>query len=67
VIGYLGRSNFVRGAQPLAAHEDGILVKLSLATDLPKFLDVVGMERTLGVVAASTKADGIDATLALSP
>lgn len=67
VIGYLGRNNFVRSAQPVAARDDGILVKLSLATDLAKFLDAVGMERTLGIVAASAKADGIDATLALSP
>ena len=66
VIGYLGRNNFVRSAQPVAARDDGILVKLSLATDLAKFLEAIGMERTLGIVAAS-KADGIDATLALSP
>ncbi|MEP7042665.1 MAG: DUF2066 domain-containing protein [Dokdonella sp.] len=67
VIGYLGRNNFVRNAQPVAAHEDGVLVKLSLATELAKFLDAVGMERTLGVVNAPAKAEGVDAMLALSP
>lgn len=65
-IGYLGRSNFVRSAQPLRARADGMLVKLSLATDLAHFLDAVGMERTLGV-DASAKTDGADAVLALLP
>lgn len=67
VIGYLGKNNFVRSAQPMQARSDGILVKLSLATDLARFLDAVGMERTLNVVNAAAKADGVDATLALSP
>jgi len=65
-IGYLGRSNFVRSAQPLRARADGMLVKLSLATDLAHFLDAVAMERTLGV-DASAKTDGADAVLALLP
>lgn len=65
-IGYLGRSNFVRSAQPLRARADGMLVKLSLATDLAHFLDAVGMERTLGV-DVSAKTDGADAVLALLP
>ena len=67
VIGYLARNNFVRGAQPMRAHADGILVKLSLATDLAHFLDAVGMERTLSVDAAAPHVDGVDATLALAP
>lgn len=67
VIGYLAKSNFVRGAQPMRAHADGILVKLSLATDLAHFLDAVGMERTLRVNAAAPPVDGVDATLALAP
>lgn len=66
MIGYLGRSNFVRSAQPLRARADGMLVKLSLATDLAHFLDAVAMERTLGV-DASAKTDGADAVLALLP
>jgi hypothetical protein len=66
VIGYLGRNNFVRGAQPMRARGDGLLVRLSLATDLAHFLDVVNMERTLGV-DASAKTDGADAVLALVP
>lgn len=65
-IAYLGRSNFVRNAQPVRARGDGMLMRLSLSTDLAHFLDVVGMERTLGV-DATAKTDGADAVLALQP
>jgi hypothetical protein len=64
VVGYLGRSNFVRATQPLQARGDSILLKLSLATDLAHFLDAVGMEHTL-VVDTSAHVDGVDATLML--
>lgn len=67
VMAYLGKSNFVRGAQPLQARGDGMLVKLSLATDLAHFLEAVRMERTLGVADAATQGEGVDATLALLP
>lgn len=66
VIAYLGRNNFVRSAQPLRAHGDGLAVKLSLATDLAHFLDAVGMERTLEVAGPAARVDGVDATLALA-
>jgi hypothetical protein len=66
VVGYLGKSNLVRGAQTVQARGDAIMVKLSLATDLARFLDAVALERTLGVDAA-THTDGIDATLVLNP
>lgn len=66
VIGYLARNNFVRGAQPTQARGDGILVKLSLATDLARFLDAAGMERTL-VANTTLHVDGADAALALNP
>lgn len=66
VIGYLAKNNFVRGAQPMQAHADAILVKLSLATDLAHFLDAVGMERTLTLDAAAPRDEGVDATLALA-
>ena len=65
VIAYLSKSNLVRGAQPVQARGEGMLVKLSLATDLKHFLDAVGVERTLGVVNGSPPIDGVDATLAL--
>ena len=65
VISYLGKSNLVRSAQPSEARGDGMLVKLSLATDLRHFLDAVGMERMLSVVNASPPVEGVDATLAL--
>ena len=67
VIGYLAKSNLVKSAQPKQARGDGMLVKLSLATDLKHFLDAVAMERQLSVVNGSPPVDGIDATLALGP
>ena len=67
VISYLGKSNLVRSAQPSEARGDGMLVKLSLGTDLKRFLDAVGLERTLSVVNASPPVEGVDATLALGP
>ena len=66
VIGYLAKNNFVRSGQPIRAHSDGILIKLSLATDLAHFLDAVGMERTLSVDGTAAHVDGVDATLALA-
>jgi hypothetical protein len=67
VIAYLGRSNFVKSTQPREARGDGMLVRLSLVTDLRHFLDALTLERTLSVVNGSPPVDGIDATLALSP
>jgi hypothetical protein len=67
VIGYLAKSNLVKSAQPKQARGDGMLVKLSLATDLKHFLDAVSIERQLSVVNGSPPVDGIDATLALGP
>ena len=49
------------------ARGDGMLVRLSLATDLAHFLDAVGMERALSVVNAAPPVEGVDATLALGP
>jgi hypothetical protein len=67
VVGYLGKSALVRSVRPQQARGDGMLVKLSLGTDLAHFLDAVGMERTLAVVSAAPPVDGVDATLALAP
>jgi hypothetical protein len=67
VMAYLARNNFVRSTQPVRARGEGMQVRLSLTTDLPHFLDVLGMERTLGVVSGAPPVDGIDATLALVP
>jgi hypothetical protein len=64
VIGYLGKSNFVKAAQPMQVTADGILVRVSLSTDLAHFLDAVGMERTLA--SSTTRADGADAALVLA-
>jgi len=67
VIGYFARSNLVKSTQPKQARGEGMLVKLSLATDLKHFLDAVTIERQLSVVNGSPPVDGIDATLALGP
>jgi hypothetical protein len=67
VMAYLARNNFVRTTEPLRARGDGMEVRLSLTTDLAHFLDVLGMERTLGVVSGAPPVEGIDATLALAP
>jgi hypothetical protein len=67
VIGYLAKSNLVKSTQPKQARGDGMLVKLSLATDLKHFLDAVSIEHQLSVVNGSPPVDGIDATLALGP
>jgi hypothetical protein len=67
VIAYLSKNNLVRSAQPMQARGDGMLVKLSLASDLKHFLDAVAMERTLSIVSAAPPVDGVDATLALGP
>lgn len=67
VIGYLAKSNLVKSTQPRQARGDGMLVRLSLATDLKHFLDAVSMERQLSVVNGAPPVDGIDATLALGP
>lgn len=65
VMRYLSGSNFVRHVQPLQAQTDSLVVRLSLSTSLARFLDAVGMERTLGVADPIAHGDGIDATLAL--
>ena len=67
VMAYLARNNFVRTTEPLRARGDGMEVRLSLTTDLAHFLDVLGMERTLGVVSGAPPVEGTDATLALAP
>jgi len=67
VIGYLARSNLVKATQPKQARGDGMLVRLSLVTDLKHFLDAVAIERQLSVVNGAPPVDGIDATLALGP
>ncbi len=67
VIAYLAKNNLVKSAQPRQARGDGMLVKVSLVTDLKHFLDAVAIERQLSVVNGSPPVDGIDATLALGP
>ncbi|MGN6518716.1 MAG: DUF2066 domain-containing protein [Dokdonella sp.] len=63
VIGYLGHNNFVKALQPTQATSDGILVHLSLSTDVAHFLGAVAMERTLA--EGTSHVDGADAALVL--
>lgn len=65
VMGYLGRNNFVHGIHVMQAQGDGMLVKLSLATDLAHFIDAVGLERTLAVSGAAPLVKGSAASLTL--
>ncbi len=64
VVAYLAHNNFVKEARPVAATADGILVRLSLSTDVARFLDALAMERTLSTT--TTQVDGADAALALA-
>lgn len=66
VVGYLSRQSMLRQAQPLEARGDGLLVKLSIAGSLSRWLESVEGEGTLRVNNASPPIDGLDATLALS-
>lgn len=66
VIAYLARNNFVRSAQPIEARGDGVLVRLSLASGLARFVEAAEMERVLGA-KAGVRVDGADAALALTP
>ena len=63
VIAYFTRNNFVRSVQPLKAQGDALLLKLSLATDLAHFVEIVALERALTV--APTPVEGADTALTL--
>jgi hypothetical protein len=63
VIAYFTRNNFVRAVQPLQAQGDALLLKLSLATDLAHFVEIVALERALAV--APTPVEGADTALTL--
>jgi hypothetical protein len=66
-IGYLARQAQVRQSWPIEARADGVLVRLSLAGDLVRWLEIVDNEGVLRVNSASPPLDGIDATLSLIP
>jgi hypothetical protein len=63
VLSYFSRNNFVRGVQPLQAHGDALLLKLSLSTDLAHFVEIVALERALAVAPAPI--EGADTVLTL--
>ncbi|MEO7013534.1 MAG: DUF2066 domain-containing protein [Dokdonella sp.] len=64
--GYLNRQSLVRLSWPIEARGDGILVRLVLAGDFNRWLDLVVADNVLQVNSASPPVQGIDATLALS-
>jgi len=67
LAGYLARNNFVRSSRPLQARGDAVLMRLTLASDLPHFLDAVSVERTLSVESRDSVAGDADARLVLTP
>ena len=67
VAGYLARNNFVRSSRPLEARGDAVLMHLTLASDLPHFLDAVAAERTLAVESRDSVSGDADARLVLTP
>lgn len=67
MLGYLQRLPMVRGADPLEARGDGVLVRLTLAGDLSGLLDAIHGGGVLGVSNASPPLDDIDATLSVMP
>ncbi|MGA9341985.1 MAG: DUF2066 domain-containing protein [Rhodanobacteraceae bacterium] len=66
-VGYLDKLEFVRSANPMRVRGDGMLVHVTLTTDLSSFLAALNSDGTLGVVNGSPPLDGVDATLALVP
>lgn len=66
VVNYLTRQSLVRKSWPVEARGDGILVRLVLAGDFNRWLDLVAADNVLQVNSASPPVQGIDATLALS-
>lgn len=67
VRSYLTRQSLVRQSWPIEARGDGILVRLVIAGDFNRWLDLVGTDNVLQVNSASPPVEGIDATLALNP
>lgn len=66
VAGYLARNNFVRSSRPLEARGDAVLMRLTLASDLPHFLDAIAAERTLTVESRDSVSGDADARLVLT-
>ena len=66
-LGYLTRQSLVRQSWPVEARGDGILVRVVLAGDFNRWLDLVAADNVLQVNSASPPVEGIDATLALNP
>jgi hypothetical protein len=66
VAGYLARNNFVRSSRPLEARGDAVLMRLTLASDVPHFLDAVAAERTLAVESRDSVSGDADARLVLT-
>ncbi|MBL0165224.1 MAG: DUF2066 domain-containing protein [Xanthomonadales bacterium] len=66
VRGYLTRQSLVRQSWPVEARGDGILMRVVVAGDFNRWLDLVAADNVLQVNSTSPPVQGIDATLALS-
>ena len=66
VRGYLTRQSLVRQSWPVEARGDGILMRIVIAGDFNRWLDLVAADNVLQVNSTSPPVQGIDATLALS-
>ncbi len=66
VAGYLARQPRLRASRPLAAHDDGVLMRLSLDGGLAPFLDTLAAGQVLAVDAGAAPS-GADAALVLVP
>lgn len=64
-IGYLSRQPLVRQSWPVEARGDGILIRVEIAGDFSRWLDLVDQDGVMQVNSASPPVQGIDATLAL--
>jgi len=67
VAGYLARNNFVRSSRPLEARGDAVLMRLTLASDVQRFLDAVAAERTLAIESRDSVSGDAEARLVLTP
>lgn len=60
--GYLNRQSLVRQSWPIEARADGILMRVVLAGDFNRWLDLIAADNVLQVNSASPPVQGIDAT-----
>ncbi|WP_291225647.1 DUF2066 domain-containing protein [Dokdonella sp.] len=67
VAGFLAHDPAVRDSRPLFAHDDGVLMQLTLAGGLAAFLDAVSGKGMLEVEQGAAAGTDAEATLVLKP